>query len=290
MLHPSASPTGGGDAGQLERDLASAVERGEIHVVFQPIVDLVSSRIVAAEALMRWKHSVFGPIEPLRFIDAAERSGQIVGIGRHILRTSLAQVAEWNADRSDDEQLSMHVNVSTRQLDDPSIVDDVRTALELTGVTPSLLVLEITESAALGSTTAFDALGHLKALGVTLSIDDFGTGYSSMAYLKRLPVDALKIDKSFVLGMQVDENDAIIVRSIIDLGRNLGMDVIAEGVETDELCAALKAMGCDVAQGFGISRPLPASKLGAWMLAHRAVKAEATSDSPWHGFSAATNN
>jgi EAL domain-containing protein (putative c-di-GMP-specific phosphodiesterase class I) len=259
MLHPSASPTGGGDAGQLERDLASAVERGEIHVVFQPIVDLVSSRIVAAEALMRWKHSVFGPIEPLRFIDAAERSGQIVGIGRHILRTSLAQLAEWNADRSDDEQLSMHVNVSTRQLDDPSIVDDVRTALELTGVTPSLLVLEITESAALGSTTAFDALGHLKALGVTLSIDDFGTGYSSLSYLAWLPVDEIKIDKSFLADLTREQSRAVLTSMILLAGR-LGMSTVVEGIEQAEQVGELLALGARFGQGYHFDRPLPAAE------------------------------
>jgi EAL domain-containing protein (putative c-di-GMP-specific phosphodiesterase class I) len=158
------------------------------------------------------------------------------------------------------------VNLSARSLLDTDLVGDIDRALTLSGVDPSRLILEITETSVMSDAEyAMQVLNRLAAMGLTLAIDDFGTGYSSLSYLKRLPVDEVKIDKSFVLNMQEDENDAVIVRSIIDLARNLGLRVVAEGVETMATWAALRDMGCDIAQGYVISRPLPADQLGAWL-------------------------
>jgi diguanylate cyclase (GGDEF)-like protein len=273
----------------LVSELREAIDTEQLVVFFQPKVSLTTGDVVGVEALVRWDHPRKGLVPPNEFIPLAEHTGLIKPLTMFVLRKSIQQLSQW---RRMEPDLHVAVNLSVRLLTGgEEICDAIAALLDEYDVPPRSLELEITESSIMDDPVrAIGLLTRLSEMGIGLSIDDFGTGYSSMSYLKRLPVDALKIDKSFVLGMQVDENDAIIVRSIIDLGRNLGMHVIAEGVETDELCAALKSMGCDVAQGFGISRPLPAPKLGAWMLAHRAVKAEAPADSPWHGFSAAANN
>jgi EAL domain-containing protein (putative c-di-GMP-specific phosphodiesterase class I) len=180
-----------------------------------------------------------------------------------VLRTALAQSRRW---REDGHDLSVAVNLSARSLLDTDLVGDISRVLTESGVDPSRLILEITETSVMSDAEyAMQVLNRLAAMGLTLAIDDFGTGYSSLSYLKRLPVDEVKIDKSFVLNMQEDENDAVIVRSIIDLARNLGLRVVAEGVETMATWAALRDMGCDIAQGYVISRPLPADQLGAWL-------------------------
>jgi EAL domain-containing protein (putative c-di-GMP-specific phosphodiesterase class I) len=180
-----------------------------------------------------------------------------------VLRTALAQCRRWE---DAGHPLSVAVNLSARSLLDADLVEDIARVLSVSGVDPSRLVLEITETSVMSDAEyAMRVLNRLSAMGLTLAMDDFGTGYSSLSYLKRLPVDEVKIDKSFVLNMQEDENDAVIVRSIIDLAGNLGLRVVAEGIETESAWDALAAMGCDIAQGYFISRPLPVDSFDAWL-------------------------
>jgi EAL domain-containing protein (putative c-di-GMP-specific phosphodiesterase class I) len=196
-------------------------------------------------------------------VPIAERTGLIGPMTDFVLRSALNQCRQW---QDAGHHLSVAVNLSARSLLDSDLVDDIARVLTASGVDPSNLVLEITETSVMSDAEyAMRVLNRLSAMGLSLAIDDFGTGYSSLAYLKRLPVDEVKIDKSFVLNMQDDENDAVIVRSIIDLAGNLGLRVIAEGVETTDAWDALRAMGCDIAQGYFISRPLPAEQLGTWL-------------------------
>jgi EAL domain-containing protein (putative c-di-GMP-specific phosphodiesterase class I) len=219
--------------------------------------------VIGVEALVRWPHPVEGLIPPDEFIPIAERTGLIGPMTAFVLRTALAESRRWE---QAGQHLSVAVNLSARSLLDADLVDDIARALRLSGVDPSKLVLEITETSVMSDAEyAMRVLQRLSAMGVKLAIDDFGTGYSSLAYLKRLPVDEVKIDKSFVLNMQKDDNDAVIVRSIIDLARNLGLRVVAEGVETTSTWDTLRDMGCDTGQGYVISRPLPADQLEAWL-------------------------
>ena len=245
----------------FEGELARCVERGQIEVVYQPIVDLVSHRLLGAEALARWRHPSLGTVTPAGFIAAAELTGDIVKIGRHVLQVAARQLATWNSDRGADEQLSVHVNLSVRQLADFWLVDDVREALGAVGIEPNLLVLEVTESAAVCETFVGDTLAALKALGVKLAIDDFGTGYSSLSYLTRLPVDAIKIDKSFLADLH-REAGRTLVRSVLLLARRLHLDTVVEGIEEAEQVRQLIALGARHGQGFHFSRPLSVDEFG----------------------------
>jgi EAL domain-containing protein (putative c-di-GMP-specific phosphodiesterase class I) len=230
---------------------------------YQPKVDMVSGRVIGAEALVRWPHESEGLIPPDEFVPIAERTGLIGPMTEFVLRTALAQCKRWE---HEGHALSVAVNLSARSLLDSDLVGDIARALSESGVDPSKLVLEITETSVMSDAEyAMRVLNRLSSMGVTLAIDDFGTGYSSLSYLKRLPVNEVKIDKSFVLNMHDDENDAVIVRSIIDLGRNLGLRIVAEGVETKSAWDALRAIGCDIAQGYFVSRPLPAEQFKTWL-------------------------
>jgi EAL domain-containing protein (putative c-di-GMP-specific phosphodiesterase class I) len=242
----------------LDAELARCVERRQIRVVFQPLVDLASSRVVAAEALARWDHPGLGTVDPGRFIPVAERTGDIITIGRYVLDTALLQLATWNAGRDADERITMHVNVSPVQLAYPAIVHDVRRAIENSGVDPTLVVLEITESAALSSALVFDVLTALKALGVALAIDDFGTGYSSLSYLTWLPVDEIKLDRSFLTDLTREQNRTVLA-SMIGLAKGLGLDTVIEGIEHADQVDALVAIGARYGQGYHFDRPLPAA-------------------------------
>ncbi len=245
--------------GQLRR----AVGRGELVVHYQPKAEAPTGRIAGLEALVRWSHPERGLLGPDQFIPLAEQTGLIRPIARFVLDTALAQLAAWRVEHPD---LTMAVNVSARNLLDPQLPDDVAVALDRHGLEPQALVLELTEGTIMADPNrALAVLDRLSEMGVRLAIDDFGVGYSSLGYLKRLPVDEIKIDKSFVLGMTHDEGDAVIVRSTIDLGRNLGLGVVAEGVENDEAWAQLALLGCDRVQGYGLSRPLPAETLTRWL-------------------------
>ena len=248
----------------LRTDLEWALARDELALHYQPVMDVPSGQVRGFEALVRWNHPRRGLLQPGDFIDLAEQSGLILPIGAWVLRQACVQAQTWR--RTYDPQLSMAVNVSARQLLDPDLVGEVATALQESGLDPSGLVLEITESATVSDTEAAIArLEELKALGVGLAIDDFGTGYSSLSYLRRFPVDQLKIDRSFVNGLATTTQDRAIVASVINLGHALGIQVVAEGVETIDQLEKLGELGCDLAQGFNWDQPATPEIIGAWL-------------------------
>ena len=274
MYSAKNTPTGVADYGEnldehsprklaLVGELRAVIDRGGLELHYQPKIDMQTGRVIGVEALVRWHHPTQGLVPPDEFVPIAERTGLIGPMTDFVLRTALAQCRRWQDAGHD---LSVAVNLSARSLLDADLVDGIARALAVSGVDAAKLVLEITETSVMSDAEyAMGVLNRLSSMGCMLAIDDFGTGYSSLSYLKRLPVDEVKIDKSFVLNMHDDENDAVIVRSIIDLARNLGLEVVAEGVETLTAWDALRAMGCDTAQGYFISRPLPAEQLGAWL-------------------------
>jgi diguanylate cyclase (GGDEF)-like protein/PAS domain S-box-containing protein len=247
--------------GQLRRALAA----GELVVHYQPKADVPSGRILGVEALVRWQHPEHGLLGPGEFVPLAETTGLIRPLTSYVLDAALRQCRAW---LDAGHQLSMAVNLSTRCLLDLTLPDQVTQLLQDTGVAPDRLLLEITESAIMTDPTrALEILNRLHTLGVQLAIDDFGTGYSSMAYLKSLPVDELKVDRSFVKHLRDNQNDAVIVRSTVDLGHNLGLRVVAEGVEDQATLKELATLGCDTVQGYFVARPMPASELAAWLTA-----------------------
>jgi diguanylate cyclase (GGDEF)-like protein len=237
-------------------DLRAALDQeGELFLHYQPKFTLDGERIEGAEALLRWQHPQRGLIPPAEFIPVAEGTGIILKLTERVLDMALAQMRRW---QDAGVHVPVAVNLSTRCLLDAGLPDLVDRLLNQHGVPAPLLRLEVTESAVMGDATrCLEVLQRLHDLGVRLSIDDFGTGYSSMAYLRRLPVDELKIDRSFVLGMTTTQQDAVLVRTAIDLGHNLGLTVVAEGVEGMEHVSALRELGCDIAQGYHYARPMP---------------------------------
>ena len=245
---------------EMESGLRRALDRNELSVVYQPQVDLASGQLIGFEVLTRWQHPTKGWISPLQFIPVAEDSGLIVPIGRWVLNTACAQIRKWQ-----DQGMAIGhvaVNVSAIQMENGTLVDDVRQALSVSGIDPEHLELEITESFILNDPEeAARALNELRALGVHLAIDDFGTGYSSLLYLKRLPFDLLKIDQGFVRDMLDDPQDAAIVRSIIALAHSLDLKVLAEGVETLAHAQQLYVLGCGLAQGYHFGKPIAASEV-----------------------------
>ncbi|HZQ28358.1 MAG TPA: EAL domain-containing protein [Acidimicrobiales bacterium] len=247
----------------LLHDVRHALEADQFVLYYQPKAALGSGEIVGVEALLRWMHPELGVILPDRFIPLAERSGLSRPLTLFVLEQALRQLSEW---RRAGIELRMAVNLTGRNLHDPSFPVDVARLLASSGLPADSLLLEITENSVM--TDPNRVLGVLKALremGVELALDDFGTGYSSLAYLKRLPVHELKIDKSFVMNMSGDESDAVIVRSTIGLARNLRLRVVAEGVEDKAAWDELVSLGCDVAQGYFLSRPVPPAQLTAWL-------------------------
>jgi diguanylate cyclase len=245
-------------AGELRRAIAG----DELVLYFQPKIALDDGRLAGAEALVRWQHPVRGFVPPDRFLPFAEQTGTIREITRWVLRHAVAQVAAW---RDAGLEVPVAINLSTRDLMDLDLPQRVADALAANRLPPSMLTLEITESAIMDDADrALQVLDALHALGVSLSIDDFGTGYSSLAYLKRLPVDELKIDRSFTRNMVAESDDATIVRSTIDLGHNLGLQVVAEGIEDAATASALRMAGCDRGQGYHFARPLAPAAFAAW--------------------------
>ncbi|MDO8412312.1 MAG: EAL domain-containing protein, partial [Gallionellaceae bacterium] len=248
----------------MEKDLRLALERKEFSLYYQPQMNLRYGRVCGAEALIRWHHPQKGLIEPAEFISVAEETGQIEPIGEWVLRTACAQLAEWR--KQGMVVFPISVNLSIRQLRQPGLAQLVADILEEMGLGPHDLELEITEGIMMGETqTAMDFLTRMHALGVHLSIDDFGTGYSSLSYLKKMPIDRLKIDQSFVRDITTDENDAAIVRSVISLGHQLNLQVVAEGVETLEQVNFLRVRGCDEIQGHYFSHPLPVNEFAIFI-------------------------
>ncbi|MGY1811756.1 putative bifunctional diguanylate cyclase/phosphodiesterase [Blastococcus sp. SYSU D00820] len=258
---------------QLGTELEQAMADGQISVVFQPIIDARTSDIVSVETLVRWAHPRYGAIAPDEFIHLAEQIGRIGPLTDHVLDLALARCRRW---LDEDISLSVAVNLSARCLTEPDLVERVRRALRRHGVPGELLTLELTEGSVVDdSVRSSTVLADLHALGLRLSMDDFGTGYSSLSQLRQLPIDEVKIDKSFVLGMSTSQGESFIARSIIELAHNLGLRVVAEGVEDELTRNALADMGCDKLQGFLVSRPLPDDRLESWLLARAGVRSAA---------------
>lgn len=239
----------------LENDLRIALELGQFHLAYQPLVDLESGQLVGAEALLRWSHPEKGAIPPSEFIPLCEENGFILQLGEWVLRTACEQTKQWQ--RSGYPSLVMSVNLSIRQFRQHDLCERIEKALEETGLDPQYLELEITESIMADVAFATETLERLKKIGVRISIDDFGTGYSSLSYLKRFPIDKLKIDRSFVNDILTDRNDAAIVSGISAMARNLNLTVTAEGVESEGQVAFLREQRCQEAQGYFFSRPVP---------------------------------
>jgi EAL domain-containing protein (putative c-di-GMP-specific phosphodiesterase class I) len=249
----------------LAASIDEALARGDFRVHFQPQIDLPTDRVVGMEALVRWHSPEHGTIQPATFIPTAEASGLIVPLGRWVLESACEQAMRWRGTVLGG--VDMSVNVSPVQLRTPGFVEDVRGILCRTGFPPQRLVLELTESALVRrGEVGFDVLWALHEQGLRIAIDDFGTGYSCLAYLRDLPVSSLKIDQSFVQRLPDGESDAIIARSIVGLGRGLGLTIVAEGVETVEQADFLKGIWCDKAQGYLYARPLDADGALAWAM------------------------
>jgi EAL domain-containing protein (putative c-di-GMP-specific phosphodiesterase class I)/DNA-binding NarL/FixJ family response regulator len=241
----------------LEDELRRAIEAGEITVHYQPLIEIASQRIVSVEALARWRHPEKGWIAPATFIPIAETSGLVLALGEHVLKTACEQIVEWELDGTG--PMTVAVNISAVQLCQQDIVELVRRVVHQTHMQPHHLVLEITESSLIENLQQHtSALEALRRDGVGIEIDDFGTGYSSLSYLRALPIDAVKIDRSFIRQIDTNPVDAAIVSAIVAMAHSMQLRVVAEGVETPSQLKVLGAQGCDVAQGFLFARPLPA--------------------------------
>jgi diguanylate cyclase (GGDEF)-like protein/PAS domain S-box-containing protein len=250
---------------ELEADLRAALERGEFLVYYQPKITLASGRVEGMEALVRWQHPRLGLISPAAFIPLAEETGLIRPLGQWVLEEACRQTKQW-LDRDPDLTLVTSVNLSARQFQQPTLVEDVASALRQSGVDPACIQLEITESVAMEDAESAVAILHqLKALGLQLAIDDFGTGYSSLAYLKRFPVDELKIDRAFVSGLLHESEDASIVNAVASLGHALNLSIVAEGIETAEESRHVHILGCEIGQGYYFAQPLAQADAGAFL-------------------------
>jgi len=247
---------------EVERELRHALERDELELHYQPVIALRNGEITGLEALLRWRHPERGLLDPGDFISIAEDSGLIEPIGRWVQESACNQALEWHELRPDERPLDVSVNLSARQVTHRDLAASVAEILARTGLDPACLRLEITESALVEeSSTAMATLEALSEIGVGLALDDFGTGYSSLAYLNRFPFDALKIDRSFIDALGVEQERTAIVEAIIGMARALSLDVIAEGVENEAQLSELRRLGCDYAQGYLFSRALPAEKI-----------------------------
>jgi EAL domain-containing protein (putative c-di-GMP-specific phosphodiesterase class I) len=244
---------------QLLGDLRVALDTGQLSVAYQPQVDLLEMRTVGVEALIRWTHPTRGLVPPDDFIPLAENSGLIAELTAFVLDSALGTLAQWRAAGYD---VRMAVNLAVRHLSDLALPRQVSEALTTHGIPPSALVLEVTETGILSDPARVDAvIGALRRLGVGIAVDDYGTGHASLSYLKRLEVDELKIDKSFVSDMRQDTQDLIIVRSTVALARDLGLRVIAEGIEDESTAITLRELGCFIGQGYHLGRPTSPDKI-----------------------------
>jgi diguanylate cyclase (GGDEF)-like protein/PAS domain S-box-containing protein len=248
---------------QLKADLDGALERGQFTLRYQPLVALSSGEIRGVEALLRWEHPVRGTVMPAEFIGLAEESGLILPLGRWVMNEACQQARAWQEEFPRRHALTMSVNLSVKQLQDPGLIDDVATCLRRSAFDPGLLTLEITESVLMHDTDyTLSMLQRLKGLGVRIAIDDFGTGYSSLSYLRQFPIDSLKIDRSFVASIVEGGEESALVRSIISLSRAMHLETVAEGIEHPIQAAELQALGSDLAQGYYFARPLSAEDIG----------------------------
>ena len=243
---------------ELTADLRRGIQDGQIDLFYQPIIDIRSGKAVGAEALVRWQHPTHGLLAPAEFIPIAESTGLIVALGRWVLAESCREAASWRRSGLIDDAFYLSVNLSARQLQDRALLGNVSEAIDSSGLPARALVLEVTESVLIEDlVTVVARLQALKDLGLRLAVDDFGTGYSSLSYLGDLPIDLVKIDKSFVDRMTASPEGATMMRSVVDISRALGLVSIAEGVEWDEQLALLASLGCDAAQGYLFAKPMP---------------------------------
>jgi EAL domain-containing protein (putative c-di-GMP-specific phosphodiesterase class I)/GGDEF domain-containing protein len=243
----------------LASDLDEAITAGDVYPLYQPKVDLRTGRIVSVEALVRWKHRAQGMLRPDHFIPLLERAGRISSLTLHVVACTIRDVEAWQANG---RRITAAVNLSATLLESAAFMDQLEALLRDSGIDPRLLIFEVTESAAMHAPdVAAAALGRFKLLGVAISMDDYGTGQSTLTYLKKLPLDELKIDRSFVELAYQNRGDAVLVRSTIDMAHELGLKVVAEGVETDECLDFLKSVDCDLAQGYLISKPVSAQRI-----------------------------
>jgi EAL domain-containing protein (putative c-di-GMP-specific phosphodiesterase class I) len=256
------------DHRHLDLDLRRALEGDEFFLLYQPIVDLASGTVTGVEALLRWRHPERGVLQPAEFLPLLESSGLIIPVGSWVLDVACRQGALWH---SQGNSLTVSVNLAAAQLGRDRIVDDVNRALAASGFDPSMLTLELTETVLMHDVQpTLSRLELLKAIGVRLAVDDFGTGYSSLAYLRQFPIDVLKIDKSFVLAIADSPDSIAIVHTLVQLGKVLGLEIIAEGVENDEQRTRLKAEEVETAQGFLFGRPLDVEALNRLLTKPRA--------------------
>ncbi len=269
MLFKSSMQTAAHDRLTLEMDLAEALGHRQLFLRYQPTFDLQSETVIGVEALIRWRHPTRGVIQPIEFIPIAEESGLIVPIGRWVLDEACRQAAIWYRHG---HRIGMSVNVSGRQLDDDELIEDVRRALQESGLDPATLTLEITETTLMRDAEATATrLGMLKELGVRIAIDDFGTGYSSLAYLRQFPVDALKIDRSFISGIAGSKGSAALIHTLVQLGKTLDIETLAEGIEERSQLETLQREHCDHGQGFLFSRPLDVDAVEKFLNADRST-------------------
>jgi EAL domain-containing protein (putative c-di-GMP-specific phosphodiesterase class I) len=266
--HPQAGDRDGFLSGISDAVLRAALVRGEFEIAYQPILDLTDWTMVGAEALLRWRHPEHGVIEPDHFIPFAERNEAIVDIGDWAVGTVCARNAAWQA--AGIAAFPISVNVSPAQFERENFVEGITAALRRTALPPTSLELEITENMFMPDLERTGAmLSRLSSIGIRLAIDDFGTGFTSLDYLHRLPVEKLKIDKSFVDSIDTDPHDAAVAGAIIRIGQSFSLRVIAEGVETAAQVACLRELGCDEVQGFYAAPPMSADEFMAWFVAHR---------------------
>jgi EAL domain-containing protein (putative c-di-GMP-specific phosphodiesterase class I) len=261
------------DRRTLESDLAVALERDQLFLLYQPTFALSSRRMIGVEALIRWRHPVRGVVAPAAFIPLADQTAMIVPIGRWVLRTACHQAAIWHADG---QRIGISVNVTARQLQRDEFVDEVREVLEHSGLPPGALTLEITETVLTHhADEAAERLRAIKTLGVQIAIDDFGTGYSSLAYLRTIPVDAVKIDRSFISAIGSSEESAALMRTLVSLGNTLGLETLGEGIEEPGQLEELLREHCDSGQGFLFSGPLEVDQVQQFLDREQLARATA---------------
>jgi diguanylate cyclase (GGDEF)-like protein/PAS domain S-box-containing protein len=251
----------------IEQELQRALERGELRLFYQPAINLATGELVGAEALVRWQHPERGLLEPASFLPVAEETGLIVPVGAWVVEEAARQLAEWRS-RPETAGMRLSVNLGASELTHPDAVATVLQAVRQAGVDPDALVIEVTESTAMADReTGFRALRELSAEGLRVAIDDFGTGYSSLDQLRRMPVDVIKVDRSFVRAMSDGDSDRELVAAVVGMGRALRLTVVAEGIETDEQAEVLRELGCNFGQGFLFARPLSQGQLEELMAA-----------------------
>lgn len=266
VFNPGAETTTSGRL-LMEADLRRGIKEEELLVYYQPLVALETGKVRGVEALVRWRHPTYGLIPPGEFVPLAEQTGLITHIGRWVLEEACRQVRLWQRQHPGDPPLALSVNVSACQLRHPNLFDEIFRTLQSTGFDPAHLMLEITESVLVHDVTAAAVLRKLKKSGIELAMDDFGTGYSNLAYLKRLPIDSLKIDRLYVNGLGSDTEDTAIVHATVAFAKALGLSVIAEGIESDEQLTRLKELGCELGQGYHFARPLPSDEAARFLYA-----------------------